>query len=88
MRFNPVTKKLYTNNNVLIKKLHCPFSMEWNKLSIVNENTRICSVCEKPIFDTGKLSDDAILSMVKTDPAVCLKVCINQDNIRVISHEI
>jgi hypothetical protein len=88
MKFNPISKKLYTDNNVLIKKLHCPISMDWNKLSIINENSRTCSVCEKSIFDTDNLSDEVVSSMVESDPSVCLKVCFNQDNIRVISHEI
>lgn len=88
MKFNPISKKLFTDGNVLIKVLHCPISMGWDELSIVNEKSRYCAICKKSILDTGQFTDEAVLSMVRADPTVCLNVSINQDNIRVISHEI
>ena len=47
-------------------------------------NTRMCSGCEKTIHDTEHLSDDKIEHLLVKDPQACLKVGLNQDNVKIV----
>jgi hypothetical protein len=86
VKFNPIMKTLYTDEGVLIKKLECPRTVRWSELGSAGvPGVNVCAVCERPIIDTDGVRDEAVLAMVRSDPATCLKVDLNQDNIRVVN---
>jgi len=86
MKFNPLTKELFTDDYVFIKEIHCPYRIAWEALT-PNENNSIrnCDKCEKAIHDTANLSDAEVLTKVRQDPSTCLKLDANQDNLKVIT---
>lgn len=85
MNFDPVSSRLYTDSGTLIKQLHCPYGMSWDNMSATGEDTvRLCDICKQGIVDTAGLRDDAVLQLVQHNPATCLKVSLDQDNLRVI----
>ncbi len=89
MKFNPITQTLYTNSNVLIKKLDCPYSKGWQHLALNEDrSSRRCDVCAKDVIDTQGLSDEVVLEAVMRDPATCLKVALSQENIRVVNFDV
>lgn len=90
MKFDPITKELFTDNNEFIKKMHCPYVMNWDSLKEVENNScvRSCSVCDQLIVDTAYLEDIELLKMVRNKPDTCLKVDLNQHNIKIITNGI
>lgn len=88
MKFDPIRNEVYTDNDVFVKKLYCPYKMNWDKLERSNSTNRKCSNCDNVIVDTMHLSDDDILKMVKQNPESCLKIDLNQSNMEVISIEL
>ena len=85
MKFNPLTRRLYTDDKVLLKQLHCPYRISWDSLQATGEEgVRLCEACERKITDTAGLRDEEVLSILERDPEACLRVSLNQDNLRVI----
>jgi hypothetical protein len=88
MKFNPITRRLYTNQGIHIKTLHCPYSQRWDALrQVEGHKTRKCDLCAKDIVDTRGLADESVLTLVARDASACLKVDVSQDNIRVVNLE-
>lgn len=88
MKFNPTTKTLLTNEGSLIKRLHCPFNVKWDALPSEYSTHRNCVRCGKSIIDTQFLDEKSVIEIVKIDPSACLKVSLDQSNIRVIHHNV
>jgi hypothetical protein len=89
VKFNPITKNLFTDNNVLIKKINCSFSICWSGLSLTKASgVRSCNLCEKNITDTNGLTDEVVAEMVRLDANSCLKVNLNQANITVANQDV
>ncbi len=88
MKFNPITNILYTDNNKLIKKMHCPYpSLKWSALSSVDGSmNRFCAICESNVVETKEFTDAALLKLLQEEPDTCLKVDFNQENVRIIHH--
>ena len=88
MKFNPITKTLYTNDNKLIKKMHCPYpSLTWNDLSSTDGSMdRFCDICEHNVVETRDYAGEALLKLLKKDPNTCLKIDFNQENVRIVHH--
>lgn len=86
MKFNPITKEIFTENGEFIKRMNCPFKINWNDLEEVNNSIlRKCPSCKQTIVDTEYLSDDRLLNMVRQNPETCLKIDLNQQNVTLIS---
>jgi hypothetical protein len=85
MKYDPLTKKLYTDRYNIIKKLNCPYKMQWNNLLGHKSPNKQCSICDSLIINTDKIEDEKLLNMVREKPESCLKINLNQDNIRIIS---
>ena len=88
MKFNPITNTLYTNDNKLIKKMHCPYSaLQWNDLSeIEGSNNKFCDICTSSVVETDNMSDEALWTLLQDDPDTCLKVDWNQKNVQIVHH--
>ena len=86
MKFNPITNTLYTDNNELIKKMHCPYSsLAWNDFTQIEGSiNRFCAICESNVIDTHNMSDESLLELLQKDPQTCLKIDFTQKNIRII----
>ena len=83
MRINPLTKEVYTNQGEFIKKMDCPFEMDWDNLTIGNKpQSRNCAQCNQSIIDTAYLSDEELLNTLKENPHTCLKIDLQQANIQ------
>jgi hypothetical protein len=82
MKYNPITKEIYTDADTFLKKLHCPFSKLWKELSQTDLlEGKMCDQCQKTVFDTALLSDNELLNLVSQQPSTCLKVDLNQNNL-------
>lgn len=86
MKFDPLKKEVYTDNGELIKQLNCPFKINWDNLEATNSTMRKCSICDHLIIDTEYISDDELLNMVAENPDTCLKIDLNQHNIKIITN--
>lgn len=86
MKFNPVTRILYTDENTFIKKLSCPYNIVWEELSMNKSNNRHCDICSKDVIDIRYMDDNSVVDAVKKDASICFKVNIHDENIRVINH--
>jgi hypothetical protein len=81
LKFNPLTKEVFTDKDEFIKKLDCPFKMKWDDLKDTDSTFRKCSNCDRLIVDTKILSDDQLLETIKQGPHTCFKIDLNQHNV-------
>ena len=88
MRFNPLTKDIFTDKGEFIKTMNCPYKMNWDNLEEGNSTSRKCAICEHLITDITNFSDEEILNIVQQNPDSCLKIDLNQNNIKIISNGI
>lgn len=86
MKFNPLTKEIYTDKGKFIKQMNCPYSMNWDDLEKSTDSSRKCVTCNHSIIDTEFLSDDELLKMVKRNPETCLQIDLNQTNIKIVTN--
>ena len=88
MKFNTSTRELFTDEDVLIKKLNCPYRMNWDNLERIEgkAKARSCSNCNHAIIDTSFFSDNEMQAMLQQNPDTCLKIDIRQTNITVITN--
>ncbi len=83
MKFNPHTKEVYTDQGEFIKKMDCPFEMNWDNLTIGNRpKSRNCFQCNQSIIDTAYLTDGELLDTLKQNPHTCIKIDLNQANLQ------
>ena len=85
MKFNPLSNELFTDKGTLIKRLSCPLGAKWKNLDPVNgvNDKRLCTACERSVLDTAFYDDDTLLVLLKKHPDTCLKVNLNQHNIKI-----
>jgi hypothetical protein len=88
MKFNPFTKDIYTDKDIFIKKLSCPYKMTWESLETLNSTVRKCTKCDHFILNTEGITDDDLLKIVRQNPETCLKIDLYQHNIKIISNAI
>ena len=86
MKFDPITKEIYTDKNEFVKRMNCPVKMNWDNLEETNSTSRKCANCEQLIVDTKFLSDDEFLNVMIENPDTCLKIDLNQHNVKLISN--
>jgi hypothetical protein len=88
MKFDPLAKDIYTDNGVFVKTMNCPYKMTWDNLETTNSTMRKCTNCNHLIVDTERLSDEDLLKIVRQNPDTCLKIDLNQDNLKIVSNGI
>lgn len=87
MKFNPIRNELFTDDGILIKKLHCPLNKQWEDLSqAIHLKGKLCDHCDKVIIDSSLIKDTELLQMININPETCLKVDLNQENI-IVTYE-
>jgi hypothetical protein len=85
--FNIKNNTLYTNKGELIKKLSCPFKIEWEELNVVGIEKRRCDKCSHLILDSGKFRDEELLGILNENPSTCLMVDFNQSNLTLKNYD-
>lgn len=88
MKFDPLNKEIYTDKDEFVKTMNCPYKMSWANLEAANSTLRKCANCDHLIVDTEVLTDDDLLKVVRQNPDTCLKIDLNQHNIKIISNGI
>lgn len=88
MKFDPITKDIYTDKDEFVKTMNCPYKMNWDNLEATNSTLRKCAKCDHLIVDTEIVTDDDLLKMVRQNPNTCLKIDLNQQNIKIVSNGI
>jgi hypothetical protein len=86
MKFNIKSRELYTNSGSLIKKLDCPLKIKFSQLTLDRLGKLNCKNCKSEILDTAKFNDSEVLKKMKESPEQCLKVNLNQRNIKIITN--
>ena len=85
MKFDPVSKRLYTDDCQLIKKLECRFPVRWEEMPPTDKpGVRWCGICEDKVTDTAGFSDEEVADMVQQNSSACIKVSPAQGNITVV----
>ena len=84
MKINPSTKEIFTDAGTFIKRLHCPINLKWKAMKKMEVDRRICFECNKTIHDTASLNDTDLVRLINNDPQACLRVNLNQDNVKII----
>ena len=85
MKFNPISREVFTDQGKFLKKLDCPYQMNWESMAKTAENQRICKVCERSVLDTEKLTDSKLSAILAEDPTTCLKINLDQHNLTLVS---
>ena len=88
MKFDPLTKDIYTDKDEFVKTMNCPYKMSWDNLEATSSTLRKCANCDHLIVDTEGLTGDDLLKIVIQNPDTCLKIDLNQLNIKIISNGI
>jgi hypothetical protein len=88
MKFDPLTKDIYRDKDEFVKTMNCPYKMSWDNLEATSSTLRKCANCVHLIVDTEGLTDDHLLKIVIQNPDTCLKIDLNQHNIKIISNGI
>ena len=88
MKFDPITKDIYTYKDEFVKRMNCPYKMSWDKLEVTNSTLIKCANCDHLIVDTEVLTDNELLKIVRQNPDTCFKIDLNQHNINIISNGI
>ena len=47
MRFDPIKKEVYSDQGEFIKKMNCPYKLNWVSLEATNTASRKCSNCDR-----------------------------------------
>ena len=89
MKYNPITRNLFTDENEFLKKLSCPKNANWAAMPIdESERKRTCQFCKKEVVDTQFLADRELAELLKQAPETCLMLNLDQQNLRVINCDI
>ena len=88
MKFDPLTKDIYTDKDEFLKTMNCPYKMSWDNLEATNSTLRKCENCDHLIVDSEGLTDEDLLKIVIQNPNTCLKIDLNQHNLKIISNGI
>jgi len=85
MIFKLSTKELFSDKGTFIKKLHCPYYIKWQELDDFKSSVhKTCSICSKTIYNSINMSDHQIVDLVARDPEACLKIGLNQNNVKTV----
>lgn len=84
MIFDPQTQTLYTENGDIIKKLFCPYPIDWHSLEKVQDKARKCSTCNHLVLDTACYTEQVLVEILNSNAHTCLKIESYQTNIKIL----
>ncbi len=87
MKFNPIQLKLFSSSGDLIKKLKCPYDVNWEEFEKTNDDSRRCLICRTPVLDTSQFDEGEIIALLKKKPETCIKISLDQNNIVITTNE-
>ena len=64
MKYNPITNELLTDKGILIKKLLCPISQQWQDMEEGLNQHRLCNHCTHIIYDTAHITEEEAKELV------------------------
>lgn len=78
MKFNPIRRRLYTDDLVFLKALDCPSTPRWETpVGSEAPRDRTCATCDRVVVDTAVRTDREIADLLASDPDTCLKVSLD-----------
>ena len=83
MKIDLLSRKLYTDSGTFLKKLHCPKKIKNSDLETQNGKLN-CTICSRSILDTAGMDDSKLLEVMKNHPQQCLKIDLNQQNLKIL----
>lgn len=83
MKLDLNTKELFTDEGNFLKVLECPKKVQASELKKLSADSYKCSFCDHIILETAGLTDEQLQQILKKDPQQCLKVNINQSNLKI-----
>lgn len=86
MKLNLLTQSLYTDDGKFLKKLHCPYHMDWSDMDINDAKSRKCNQCQHAVLDTRQHTEEELSKILTDNPDTCLKIDVNNENIKIINH--
>ncbi len=87
MKFNPITKRVYSDQGQFIKELNCPLNRKWESFRSMNDDrNKYCDNCNQKIIDTANLTDNELVKLIEVRPNTCLKIDLNQKNIQIFTN--
>jgi hypothetical protein len=86
MIFDISTKTLFSSDGKILKKLSCPKDIVWNELEKTSMKTRNCGICQTEVIDTAFLTESQIIQLLTTNPYSCIRINMDQSNIKFINN--
>ncbi len=84
MDYYKKSKKLFSKEGQLIKKLYCPVQETDRKITLATDHINYhCSICHKTIIETKFKSEKELINLLQDNPNTCLKISNRQSNINI-----
>ena len=85
MRFDPVSKRLSTDDGQFIKELHCPLQKRWDEMEPVGDGdrVRVCGSCRKNVHNLEGMSDAEVLDRFRWEREECVMLRLDSPNLTI-----
>lgn len=85
MRFDPVSKRLSTDDGRFIKELHCPLQKRWDEMEPVGDGDRVrtCGSCRKNVHNLEGMSDYEVLRRFRGEREECVMLRLDSPNLTI-----
>jgi len=57
-----------------LKTIACPKRASMNELAKTSETAFECTLCEHPVIDTDRISESALIALLREEPDTCLRI--------------
>lgn len=84
MKIDPSDLSLYTDSGVFLKKLHCPYDQQWEKMKPIGIHSRVCDLCTRAVHETSEMTDEELVKLLNSDPEACLMISPYQKNYTIV----
>lgn len=66
--------KLFDPSGQLLKTVECPKRASMNALARTSAKEFECTLCERPVIDTDRISESALIALLREEPDTCLRI--------------
>lgn len=66
--------QLFDPSGQLLKTIDCPKRASMNALTRASETAFECTLCERPVIDTDRISESALIALLQEEPDTCLRI--------------